>query len=156
MPTKLSVKEDVAGAPVSRPDARHPIGQELPLPMSESTTFSNEEARKTGEDLSSFQTKRRQRRDISVAAISGEERGSTTPSACAAAVSETQIGGPNVRYVQHPGITREAEVETLAHIYDFVIRAYEKRNAAETDNGSEGEEAAERNRTGIATAKRRS
>jgi hypothetical protein len=124
--------------------------------MPESTTFSNEEARKTGEYLSSLQAKRGQRPDISMAAISGGGRSSTTPSVCAAARSEAREGDPNVRYIQRADTTVEAEVETLAHIYDFVIRAYEKRNAAETDNGSEGEEAAERNRTGIVTAKRRS
>ena len=125
--------------------------------MPESTTFSNEEAQTTGEDLSSFQAKRGQRPDISVAAISGEERGSTTPSVCAAAVSEAQVGGPDVRYVQRADTAVEAEVETLAHIYDFVIRAYEKWNAAETEDGHVGEEAAEHGHAeGVAPEKRKS
>src|SRR5829696_9556657 len=131
--------KDVAGAPVSRPDARHPTGQELNLPMAEIITFSIEEPRETRQDLSSLHPEDRDDLDVSVVATSGGGRGSTVPSACADTGSGARESDPTIRYVPCPDATSEAEVETLARIFDFVIRACESREAAETADGSEGE-----------------
>jgi hypothetical protein len=110
--------------------------------MAESTIFSKEKSRETGRHLPSHQPKDRRGPDVSVSAILGGERGSTVPSACADTGSGVRESDPTIHYTPRPNATSEAEIETLAHIYDFAIRAYEKWNAAETEDGHVGEEEA--------------
>ena len=50
---------------------------------------------------------------------------------------------PRIVYFPHPNVTPETEVEVLANIYRFAIRAYEERKAAEKHDGDEGGEGAE-------------
>jgi hypothetical protein len=123
--------------------------------MAESTTFSIEEYRRLRQDLSSLHPENRDSLDVSVAATLGGGRGSTVPSACADSGSGARESDPTIRYVPRLDATSDAEVETLARIYDFVVGAYKSREDAETADRDEGEEAAERDRTeGIASKKR--
>jgi hypothetical protein len=110
--------------------------------MAEITTFSIEEPRETRQELSSLHPEDRDGLDVSVVATSGGGRNSTVPSACADTGSGARESDPTIRYVPCPDATSEAEVETLARIYDFVIGAYKSREAAGTANRDEGEQEA--------------
>ncbi len=54
---------------------------------------------------------------------------------------------PRIVYSPHPNATPETEVEVLANIYRFVIRAHEERKAVEKNGGGEEAEADEHGRT---------
>lgn len=49
---------------------------------------------------------------------------------------------PRIHYTPRPDATPEGEAVALASIYDFAIRTYEKRKAAETADGEEAAECA--------------
>lgn len=62
---------------------------------------------------------------------------------CAVVSSDDLMDSLPIEYSPHPDATQKTEADALANAYAFLIRCHEDRKAAETDDGDEGEEAAD-------------
>ena len=58
------------------------------------------------------------------------------------------MGDLRISYVPREDATAQGEIATLAAVYAYILECNERNKGAGTENGSEGEDVTERNRTG--------